>query len=296
MGDASGIGDLEQAIEIAAAAHSYEEVGAAANLAWMTVLLGDLRRAGELHEQTRNLSRRLGVLGFIRWQEAEHVFHCHWEGRWDEALEASDEYFRQIEPTAGHYMEGACRCILSAIYLARGQVDRALAEARQATELSRPIKDSQTLNPALAFHSRTALAAGERAEADAIADELVEIWSASGIRQPHELSVAPWTFRELARSEQVLEAIDAEAGHIGPWHEAARQIASDDLPGAAESFERIGSVPDEAYARLKAAEALVAVGNRAEADRQLRLALPVFARLGASAWTAEAESLLAESA
>jgi hypothetical protein len=48
MGDASGIGDLEQAIEIAAAAHSYEEVGAAANLAWMTVLLGDLRRAGEL--------------------------------------------------------------------------------------------------------------------------------------------------------------------------------------------------------------------------------------------------------
>jgi tetratricopeptide (TPR) repeat protein len=193
-------------------------------------------------------------------------------------------------------MEAVCRCVLSAIYLARGQVDRALAEARQATELSRPIKDPQSINPALAFHSRTALAAGERAEADAIADELVEVWSVSGIRQPHELSVAPWTFRELARSEQVLEAIDAEAGHIGPWHEAARQIASDDLLGAAESFERIGSVPDEAYARLKAAEALVAVGNRAEADRQLRLALPVFARLGASAWTAEAESLLAESA
>jgi class 3 adenylate cyclase/tetratricopeptide (TPR) repeat protein len=296
MGDASGIADLEQAIEIAAAAHSYEEVGAAANLAWMTVLLGDLRRAGELHEQTRSLSRRLGVLSFIRWQEAEHVVHCHWEGRWDEALGASDEYFRQIEPTARHYMEAVCRFILSAIYLARGQVDRALAEARQATELSRPIKDPQSINPALALHSWTALAAGERAEADAIADELVELWSAGGIRQPHELSVAPWTFRELARSEQVLEAIDAETGHIGPWHEAARQIASDDLLGAAESFERIGSVPDEAYARLKAAEALVAAGNRAEADRQLRLALSVFGRLGASAWTAEAESLLAESA
>ena len=218
-------------------------------------------------------------MGFIRWQEAEHVFHCHWEGRWDEAWRQR-RYFRQIEPTAAH----TWRCLSGHPLrdLPRPRADRPRARrGAAATELASD-QDSQSLNPALAFHSRTALAAGERAEADAIADELVEVWIAGGIRQPHELSVAPWTFRELARSEQVLEAIDAEAGHIGPWHEAARQIAADDLLGAAESFERIGSVPDEAYARLKAAEALVAVGNRAEADRQLRLALPVFARLGSA--------------
>jgi hypothetical protein len=47
---------------------------------------------------------------------------------------------------------------------------------------------------------------------------------------------------------------------------------------------------------LRAAEELVRAGRRGEADEQLKLALPVFAKLGATAWAAEAESLLAESA
>ena len=55
-------------------------------------------------------------------------------------------------------------------------------------------------------------------------------------------------------------------------------------------------VPDEAYARLKAAAAFVEAGDRASADRQLNLALPVFAQLRATAWTAEGEALLAASA
>ena len=37
-------------------------------------------------------------------------------------------------------------------------------------------------------------------------------------------------------------------------------------------------------------------GNRAEADRQLRLAQPLLAQLGATTWAAEAETLLAASA
>ena len=61
-------------------------------------------------------------------------------------------------------------------------------------------------------------------------------------------------------------------------------------------YAQIGSVPDEAHARLRAVEALVREGRRAEADAQLRLAQPMFAQLGAAAWSAEAEALLAESA
>ena len=49
---------------------------------------------------------------------------------------------------------------------------------------------------------------------------------------------------------------------------------------------------DEAYARFRAAEALVPAGDRAEADGQIRLAFPVFADLGATAWTAHAQWLL----
>ena len=294
-GDPGGLRDLEEAMAAGAAVHSYEEISAAANLTWMTVVLGDLRRAGELHEQGRILARRLGVKSFILWQEAEHAFHCHWEGRWDEALATVEEYLEAIEASSGHYMEGSCRNVRSAILLARGEPG-ALAEARRATEVSRPVKDPQTLNPSLALAAHVELEVGKRAAADALADELVAAWRATGIRQPNECALAPWVFRELGRSAELLEALERETRAATPWHEAARRVASGDLEGAAETFAGIGSVPDEAYARLKAAGEYAAVGERAGADRQLRLALPVFAQLGAKAWTAEAEPLLAESA
>jgi hypothetical protein len=56
-----------------------------------------------------------------------------------------------------------------------------------------------------------------------------------------------------------------------PWREAASLVISGDLGGAAKLYAEIGSVPDEAYARLRAADELVRAGDRAEAG-QLRLA------------------------
>ena len=212
------------------------------------------------------------------------------------ALASVDDYLVAIGPGSTHYMEGACRTIRSAILLARGHPEAARAEARRATEVSRPVKDPQTINPSLAYEAYAALALGARAAANALANELVEAWHATGIRQPHECAIAPWVFRELDRSEEVQEALEFEAKGATPWHEAARRVLSNDLAGAADTFAEIGSVPDEAYARLRAAEERVAAGDRAEADRQLRLALPVFAQLGATAWAAEGEALLAESA
>jgi class 3 adenylate cyclase/tetratricopeptide (TPR) repeat protein len=296
-GDRRGLQDLEQAVEIAAAVHSHEEVAALANLTWMNVVVGDLRRARPLHDRSLELARRLGVWAFIRWQEAEEVVHGYWEGRWDDALAMTEHYLREIEGSlGGHYMEGMCRSLVAAIAVARGDEDVAWAEAQRAAADARPTKDPQTVNPALAFEAQVALAVGQTAAAAMVADELVANWRSVGIRQPHELAVAPWVFMRLGRGDEVLAALEAESRSITPWHEAARRLASGDLVDAAAIFAEIGSVPDEAYARLKAAEAFVATGDRAAADRELALALPAFAHLGAIAWTAEAESLLAESA
>ena len=52
-------------------------------------------------------------------------------------------------------------------------------------------------------------------------------------------------------------------------------------------------VPDEASARLCAAEALVREGRRAEADTELNLALAFWRSVGATAYVREAEALLA---
>jgi hypothetical protein len=70
-----------------------------------------------------------------------------------------------------------------------------------------------------------------------------------------------------------------------------RWASAGDFASAADVAE-MGPVGQRA--RLRAADASSA-GRRGEVDKLLRLALPVFARLGASAWTAEA-TLLAESA
>ena len=296
-GDRRGLQDLEQAVEIAAAVHSHEEIAALANLTWMNVLLGDLRRARPLHERSLELARRLGVSAFIRWQEAEEVLHRYWDGRWDDALAMSEHYLRGIETSrGGHYMEGMCRSLVAAIAVARGDDDVAWAEAQRALAAARPTKDPQTVNSSLVLAAQVALSVEETAAAAALADELVAAWRLLGIRQPHELASAPWVFTGLGRADEVLAALESESRAITPWHEAARRLASGDLAEAAEIFAEIGSVPDEAYARLKAAEAFVATGNRAAADRELGLALPVFAQLDASSWAAEGKALLAESA
>ena len=295
MGDRRGLEDLERAMAIGGAVNSYEESSALANLTFMTAVLGDLRRAAEMHEQTRSLARQRGLSAFVRWQQAEHVGYCYWLGRWDEALAAADDFLREAEASSTHYQDAACLCIRAMVWVAQGVGEAAVAEANRGLDLARNVKDPQLLNPTLAAAARVTLATGDRSAAHALADELVAAWRSTLPRQPQECSESAWAFQELARGED-LRATFEQIGTRTPWHEAAERVISGDFVGAADVYAEIGSVPDEAYARLRAADELVRGGRRTEADAQLRLALPVFAQLGASAWQAEAESLLAASA
>jgi hypothetical protein len=65
---------------------------------------------------------------------------------------------------------------------------------------------------------------------------------------------------------------------------------------AAELLGQIGTEPDEADARLRAGERLVAEGRRAEADEQLDQALAFYRSVGAAHHVRECEALMAESA
>ena len=294
-GDLEGLRDLERAVAIGAAANSHEECGAAANLAWTTAVVGDLTRAWELHLEARRTAERLGLDSYLRWQRAEHVFHCHWEGLWEEALATADEFIREVETGSSHYMESACRYIRGSIRLARGDVPGAVADAARGTDGARAAGDPQAVNPCLAFEARARLAAGDADAADALVSELLAAWHRTGVRPPHESVDGAWAMTDLGRSAELAALLEPAPGTT-PWHAAARRIAVGDLVGAAEVYSEIGSVPDEAFARLRAAGELVRAGRRADADAQLRQALPVFAKLGATAWAAEGEALLAASA
>jgi hypothetical protein len=65
---------------------------------------------------------------------------------------------------------------------------------------------------------------------------------------------------------------------------------------AAGVLAELGAVADEALLRLRAAEALVEAGRRAEADGQLQHALAFYRSVGPTAYIREAENLFAATA
>ena len=81
-----------------------------------------------------------------------------------------------------------------------------------------------------------------------------------------------------------------------PWVRAGLAYVEHDFTRAADLYREIGTVPDEADARLRAAEEAIDAGRRAEGERELERALALWRSLGATAYVLEGEALLAASA
>ena len=103
------------------------------------------------------------------------------------------------------------------------------------------------------------------------------------------------SLRSLGRGGELAE-VTVRVRRQTPWLEAATALATGDAHVAAERYAAIGAKPDESFARLAAAEALVAEGRRAEAAAELAKALEFLRSVGASALVARGERLLAASA
>jgi hypothetical protein len=74
---------------------------------------------------------------------------------------------------------------------------------------------------------------------------------------------------------------------------AARAVATEEFEQAAALYAEIGSLPDEALARLSAARRLVAAGRRDQASAELDRALAFYRRVKAERYVREGEALLA---
>jgi hypothetical protein len=99
----------------------------------------------------------------------------------------------------------------------------------------------------------------------------------------------------LGRGAELVELLAPMAAPT-PWLRAAAAVAKGDFVQAAELYAEIGSRPDEAFARLRAAQQLVAGEQQIEASKQLQQALAFYREVRASAYLREAEALLAASA
>jgi hypothetical protein len=214
-------------------------------------------------------------------------------GEWDDALQEANGYLA-AEEAARHFMDGPCLGARARIRFARDEVGLAGADSERSLLIARRYKRGQLLFPALTLRALH-LAEHDSAEAAALTDEVLGgIAGRRWIWAPAFLVELAHALYRLGRSDDFLRA--TAAAYATPWLESARAISGGDFVLAAEVLAGIGSRPDEAYARLRAAEALLAKGRRPEADEQLVQALEFFRSVRATRYVAYGERLVAASA
>ncbi len=143
----------------------------------------------------------------------------------------------------------------------------------------------------LAFDAHALAAAGRGDDASDAADELLGLWLDEG--RGHSLGSfwipdLAFALVELNRGDELVDA-----AHRAPtttrWLEAARAAATGDWRQAAEAFSHIGSLPDEAFARLRAAADLAADGYGDDAERERRKANSFYRDVGAVSYVSVAD-------
>ena len=296
-GDVAGLTDLEESVAITVKGNSPLQSLAYGNMAAILIALGHFRRGFELRARAEAAAERFGLAGDLRHFRAERVFEDYCEGRWDAALRGADQLIAESQAGSRHYQEASCRITRAWIRLAHGNLVGALEDADAGLTLARHANSLEILYPALAVRARVLLAAGRFQDGAMQADELLSMVTergvlALGLNWSGDLALV---LQGLGRGTELVE-LAATATLQTPWLRAAIAIATGEFGQAAELYAEIGSLPDQSFAHLRAAERLFAAGRRTEAIAQVEQALAFYRQVQADAYLDEGAALLAASA
>jgi class 3 adenylate cyclase len=297
VGDAAGLEDIARGVEIGKRAGAYGALLRAYNtLAVAHQILGDLDAGYEARREGGRLAEQIGSANLVRWFDGVLIDHHYRRGDWDEAKRMADEFLAEVEAGSPHYNAWQDWVVRALIRLARGDTAGAVRDAESALELGRAVADPQAVYFVLPACAYVFARAGERERAIPPARELVDAVK-RGVHVQFAVINFP-IFAAVARDLGLLEeVVDALTGYLEtPWTDVVRSYGAGNFVAAAEILRRIGTRPDEAEARLRAAEQLAAEGRRAEADEQLQQALAFYRSVGARRYIGECEALLPASA
>jgi class 3 adenylate cyclase/tetratricopeptide (TPR) repeat protein len=289
-GEASGIDDNERALALATELNSPVSLSCYGNLADVRRYLGELEESARLHQAGEHAAERFGIPVQVRKFRAQQAIDLFYRGSWDEALGLLDEYLGVVETSSPHYGAGEARLHRGRIRLARGDGEGALEDGSVALAFARATGEPWDLFPALAFWARASIE-HDPDEVEASVAELLgalaagqPLWGASAL--PDLLAAMPH------RRFPELRSLLAEATPDTRWYEAARAVFDGDHARAADIYAVIGSMPDEAFARLEAARQSLVTGAGGTED-QLEGALAFFRRVEARVYLNDAERLAA---
>jgi len=289
LGDPDALADIEAGLEAGEALSAAEIViRGCKNLGDSLVRDGALERGFEVQQRGLEAALRFGDRFHVRWFRGERSLECYVRGLWDEAVVLADEMIAEVEAGSPHYLESTCRYVRALVRLAREDDEGAIADSARLVEIAEMLPDPQVAQPSLVARARVLVETGRAAEAAALLD------SAGGRigREGLGLSDLAIVTAELGRSPAGLTSL-ARHGRLAA---AAEAVLAGDYARAADLYGGIGSRPDEADARLRAAAALVESGRRAEADAQLGAALAFYRSVGATRYVRKGEQLLAATA
>lgn len=282
-GDADGVTDVEQALELALELASPVALSVYGNLADLRKRVGDLDAAAGLHQEGLRAAERFGIPWQVRRFRAEAIAHLYWRGEWDAAIGRADEYLEAVETGSPHEMEAETRVLRGRIRLLRGDVDGALLDAARALAFAYQTGHPYDLLPALAFATRVRQFAGMEGCGEPEAKQFIDCLRGG---QPFW---AAWALPDAVLAASALGFADELRDMLigatppTPWYEAAVASIDRRFPEAAEIYATVGAGPEEAQARLAAAASARREGRRAEAERQYRCATTFLDRIGVAA-------------
>ena len=287
----AGLETLERGVELAREHHPVAGLRGLNNLGSFFASLGRLDDARATRSEALAGSERLGIPYFVRWMRVELAFHDYWSGNWAQALDTAAAILAQAEAGESHYMDVGAHWTHSAVALARGNLELARQEADWCLAFGRDSGDPQNVLPLLGWHGRVLAETGDAAAAVAEAEEVLAARSRDAI-EFWAPSVA--AALDLASRGEVFLAAAPPVGPLRTWWDAGAALAAGRHREAAERFHAIGSLPDEAWARLRAGRALLAESARAEAAAEVERALAFWRSVGAARYVRDAEQLLGE--
>jgi tetratricopeptide (TPR) repeat protein len=294
-GDATGIIDLERALELAVERNLPHASSIANNLGVECLYTLELPRAAEYFRESARLAQRIGDAASERWARAQDVYSGYIFGDWDETVRIADAFIAACEAGSPHYLETHVRTSRARIRFARGDVDGALTDHRRAIELARAAGDPQAMAPVLSRAMVTFEDLGFHDEAADLAREFADI-----ARQHAGEAVLPLVegtamTRAAEPYRAALEAAMAQAGR--PKLEAiGRACLSRDFAAAADIWAEAGSPSWEAMLRMLATGELLAAGHEAAARGQADRALAFYRTVRAARYVDRLESSFDERA
>jgi DNA-binding SARP family transcriptional activator len=296
-GDRGGLDDLARSIELAAGAGALAALSRARNnLSVAYQILGEMESAYQARLDAAEVGERLGSVSLTRWFQGVISDFRYRRGEWVDALQMADDFIDAVEAGSPHYLLWQVCGVRAEIRLARSDSAGAIGDTERALAAGLSLAEAGASYFVLAASTHVYSVTSRHEQAAVRADEFLNALN-RGVPIGFAIINLPIFASAAVRLDLGLELIDALSGHPEtPWTEAVRAYVSGDFVGAAEILRRIGSKPDEAEARHRAGEQLLANDRRAEAEEQLQLALAFYRSVGATRYVREAETLLAATA